>query len=285
MPDTDDVIRVTREKSGDISTPCKRQTFGIRVLSLTQLSEFRAKFVNNGLGFEIPDLDTVSCGSTKPVAVRRESKSVDRSIGFERVKVLGIAKIPEHDNTILTGRSTERTIRRDSDCVDITIVTNEVGTKLQLGKVPNLDDLVPTTRDDERSSRVRREADTRDPFGVTIFGDVVLALTKGIPELDGLVTRTGNDLTVIGRERDRENIVSVTNETTSGLSGVQVPETKSVIPRGRQSKLTIRRDGNVFNKVGVTNEGLTRNTIVDFISNYVSIVHFSSIFNPHVYTW
>jgi len=262
LPDTDDVIRVTREEGGTISTPADRQTIGVRVLSLTQLSEFRTEFINNRLGLEIPDLDTVLGSSTEPVTVRREGQGVNERTSFQRVKMLGIVQVPEHDNTVLTSRGTERTIGRDGNSVDITVVTNEVGTELHLGKIPDLDELIPTTRNDERVSRVRRETNTRNPFGVTIFGDVVLALTQGVPELDGLITRTGDDLTVIGREGDGQDIVGVTDETTGGGTVVQIPKTESVIPRSRKSKLTIGGDGNVFNKVGVTNKRLAGDTIV-----------------------
>jgi len=200
LPDTDNVIRVTREKSGTISRPTDRETVRVRVLSLTQLSEFRTKFINKRLGLEIPDLDTVLGSSTEPVTVRGESKSVDKRSSFKRVKMLSIVKIPEHDNTVLTSGSTERTIRGDGNSVNITVVTNEVGTELHLGKIPNLNKLIPTTGNDERVSRVRRETNTRNPFRVTIVGNVVLTLTKGVPELDRLITRTRNNLTVISRE-------------------------------------------------------------------------------------
>jgi hypothetical protein len=266
LPDTDDVIRVTREESGTISRPTDRQTVGIRVLSLTQLGEFRTKFINDGLGLEIPDLDTVSGSSTEPVTVRREGKSVNERTSFQRVEVLSIVQVPEHNNTVLTSGSTERTIGRDGNRVDITVVTNEVGTELHLGQIPDLNELIPTTGNDERVSRVRRETNTRDPFRVTIFGDVILALTQGVPELDGLVTRTRNDLTVIGREADRQDIVGVTDETTGGGTVVQVPETKGLIPRGGQSELTVRRDGKILNEVRVTNKRLTGDTIVQLIS-------------------
>lgn len=69
--------------------------------------------------------------------------------------------------------------------------------------------------------------------------DIVLALSEGIPQLDGLVTGTRDDLSVVCAETDREDIGSVTNETTRGQSGVEVPETKCVIPRRRQGELTI----------------------------------------------
>jgi hypothetical protein len=271
LPDTDNVISVARKEGSTISTPGNRQTFRIRVLSLTQLSKFRTEFINNGFGFEIPDLDTVGSGSTEPVTVRRESESINGRVSFKRIEVLGFGKIPEHDNTVLTSRGTERTIGRDGNSVDITVVTNEVGTKLQFGKIPNLYNLIPTTRNNDGSSRVRRETNTRDPFGVTVFGDVVLAFTKSVPQLDGLVTRTGNNLTVVGRERNRENIIGVANETTSGISTVQIPKTQSMIPRSGQSELTIRRDGKVFNEVRVTNKRLAGYTIVYFISNFLFI--------------
>jgi hypothetical protein len=279
LPDTDDVIRVTREESGTISRPTDRQTVGIRVLSLTQLSKFRTELVNNRLGLEIPDLDTVGGSSTEPVTVGGESKSVNKRTSFQRVEVLGIVQVPEHDNTVLTSGSTERTIGRDGNSVDITVVADEVGTELELGQIPDLDELVPTTRNDDRVGRVGGETDTRDPFGVTIFGDVVLALTQGVPELDRLITRTRDDLTVISREADRQNIVGVTDETTSGGTVVQVPETEGLIPRGGQSELTVRRDSKIFNEVGVTNKRLTGDTVVQFISKclYIAISDLFSI--------
>jgi hypothetical protein len=104
---------------------------------------------------------------------------------------------------------------------------------------------------------------------VTIFLDIVLAFTKSVPQLDGLVTRTRHDLTVVGREGNREDITSVTNETAGGLAVVQVPETESGIPGSRQSELTVRGDGEIFNKVVVTSQGLARNTVVDFVPGQV----------------
>jgi hypothetical protein len=191
---------------------------------------------------------------------------MDKGTSLQGVEVLGLVQVPEHDNTVLTGGGTEGTIGGDGNSVDITVVTNKVGTELHLGKIPDLNNLVPTTGNDERVGRVGRETDTGDPFRVTIFGDVEFALTKGVPHLDALVTRTGNDLTVIGGERDGQDVVGVANETTGSVTSVQVPKTKGLIPRGGQSELTVGRDGNILNKVRVTNEGLARNTIVQLIS-------------------
>ncbi|KAG1058994.1 hypothetical protein G6F42_028464 [Rhizopus arrhizus] len=40
----------------------------------------------------------------------------------------------------------------------------------------------------------------------------------------------------------------VADETTGGGTAVEVPETKSLIPRGGQSELTVGRDGKIFDK-------------------------------------
>ena len=104
---------------------------------------------------------------------------------------------------------------------------------------------------------------------MTIFNDVVLALSKSVPELDGLVSGGRDDLTVIGRERDTQDIVGVSNKALSGGTSVQVPQTKSLVPRGRQGKLTIRGDDNVRDKVVVTSKGFARNTIVLLVPSQV----------------
>jgi len=89
---------------------------------------------------------------------------------------------------------------------------------------------------------------------VTILLDVELALSESVPELDGSVSGTGNDLTVIGGEGDGENVRGVSNETTGGKSRVEVPKTKGLVPRGGKSELTVRRNDNVRDEVVVSVE-------------------------------
>ena len=89
------------------------------------------------------------------------------------------------------------------------------------------------------------------PLGVAILLDIVLALSKSIPELDSPVARTRDNLTVISTEADRENIGSVADESTRCETSVEVPETQSVVPRRRKGELAVRRDDNIGNKVVV----------------------------------
>lgn len=98
-----------------------------------------------------------------------------------------------------------------------------------------LDELVPAAGDDDGVLGVGAEADARDPFGVALVGDGELAVTKGVPELDGAVARTGNDLSVIGGERDGKDVVGVTDEPSRGRAGSKLPKSESLVPRSGQS--------------------------------------------------
>lgn len=68
------------------------------------------------------------------------------------------------------------------------------------------------------------------PLAVTLILDVELALSKGVPKLDGLISGTADNLSVVGAEADAENIGGVANETAGGKTGVEVPKAESVIP-------------------------------------------------------
>lgn len=105
-----------------------------------------------------------------------------------------------------------------------------------------LDELIPARRDNDGVLGVGAEAHARNPLGVALIGDGVLAVTEGVPELDGTVTGARNDLAVVGREGDGEDIVGVANETTSGGTSGQLPEAKSLVPRSGQSVSAVRGD-------------------------------------------
>lgn len=94
-----------------------------------------------------------------------------------------------------------------------------------------LDNLVPSSRDDNGVGWVGAESNAGDPLGVTVLLDVELALSKGVPELDGAVSGARDDLSVVSREADGENVRSVSNESAGGSTGVQVPESESLVPR------------------------------------------------------
>ena len=58
----------------------------------------------------------------------------------------------------------------------------------------------------------------------------VFAVAQGIPQLDGTVARARDDLSVIGREGDGEDIVVVTDEATSCCTGRELPKAEGLVP-------------------------------------------------------
>jgi hypothetical protein len=139
------------------------------------------EFSNERLGFEIPDSDSRLSGSAQPVSGRGESQGIDGISSFEGVQVLSFREIPKSNSSVLSSRSTERTVRRDSGRVYVSSVTNEVSLELAVSQVPDLDELVPTSRDDGRVLSVRGESDAGNPFSVSLFVDGVLAFSEGVP--------------------------------------------------------------------------------------------------------
>lgn len=108
--------------------------------------------------------------------------------------------------------------------------------------VTNLDELVPASGDDDGVLGVGGEADAGDPVGVALVGDGVLAVTEGVPQLDGAVAGSGDDLAVVGREGDGQNIVGVADEAAGGLAGRELPEAEGLVPGGGKSVGTVRGD-------------------------------------------
>ena len=70
--------------------------------------------------------------------VGREGEGVDDVASLQAVQVLAFVQVPQHGDTVLASRSTERTIWRDSDGGDVAGVTEVVGAELAFGKFPDL---------------------------------------------------------------------------------------------------------------------------------------------------
>lgn len=85
--------------------------------------------------------------------------------------------------------------------------------------ITNLDGAVPPSRHNDGVSMIGRESHARHPVTVSIILNGVLALSKGVPQLDGLVPRTRDNLSVVYREGHGEDIL-----------------------RGKESKLLVERD-------------------------------------------
>lgn len=129
-----------------------------------------------------------------------------------------------------------------------------------------LDDLVPAGRHNHGVLGVGAEADAADPVGVAVLLDGELAVTEGVPQLDGAVAAARHDLAVVRAEAHAEHIGAVADEAAGGLARVEIPETEGVVPRGRERELAVRRDDDVRHKVVVAVEDLLGVTVVDVIA-------------------
>ena len=107
--------------------------------------------LKDGLVLKIVHADTVISSNAQPVVLRGEGQGLDGGTSLEGVQVLALIDIKEHSRAVFTTRGAQGTIRRDGHGVDDTSVTREVSAKLHVGQVPNLDELVPTGRDDHGS--------------------------------------------------------------------------------------------------------------------------------------
>lgn len=105
-----------------------------------------------------------------------------------------------------------------------------------------LDQLVPASRDDDGVLGVGGEADAGHPLSVALVGDGELAVAEGVPQLDGSVAGSGDNLSVVGGEGDGEDVVGVADESAGGGASGKLPQAKGLVPRGRQGVSTIRRD-------------------------------------------
>lgn len=113
-------------------------------------------------------------------------------------------------------------------------ITNLVATYLH--------ELIPASGDDDGVLRVGAEADAGDPVAVALLSDGELAVTQGVPQLDGAVAGAGHDLAVVGGEGNGEDIVVVANEGTGGVSAGKLPQAEGLVPGSGQSVGTVRGD-------------------------------------------
>jgi len=137
-----------------------------------------------------------------------------------------------------------------------------VGLQLAVSQVPHLDILIPASRDDDGVGIVGREPDGGNPVLVPILLDSVLALCEGVPELDGLVSASRHNLTVVSRECNRQNILGVILKPPGSLASAEVPQSESFVPRSGKGEVSIRRQHHVRDEMAVTMKSLLWDSVV-----------------------
>jgi hypothetical protein len=77
---------------------------------------------------------------------------------------------------------------------------------------------------------------------VSLVGDGELAVTECVPELNGPIAGSRDDLPVVGGEGNGENVVGVAHESASSGTRGELPQAESLVPGGGEGICTIRRD-------------------------------------------
>jgi hypothetical protein len=180
--DTNGIVGISRKQGGAIGRP--GQTGAGRDLS--RFGFFRTERVDDNFGFQIPNLNGIVGRGTQPVAVGRKDQSIDNFSRIQTVQTLAFVQIPQHGGIVLSTRRREGAIGRDADGVQISSVSDQVVAEFAIGQVPDLDEAIPTARDNQWDGLGRRKADARDPFGVAfgISGDLVFAFSQSVPQTD-----------------------------------------------------------------------------------------------------
>ncbi len=135
-------------------------------------------------------------------------------------------------------------------------MSNEIVAQLTVRQGKDLHETIPPARDDEGHALAGTESHTGHPFGVSlgIRANGILAFSQCIPQLDGLVARSADNLTVVDAECHAQDILGMPDKSTSGASTSNFPQAEGTIPASRQCKLAVTRDDHVGNEVRVSSE-------------------------------
>ena len=251
-PHPDLVVRVPGEECGSVRGPGQ----GGAVWGLGLLAdgwELWPELVHGSLGLQVPNLDGVLGGGAQPVPVRGEAQVVDDVTGVEGVEPLSVGEVPQDGDSVLSSGGAQGSVWGDGDGVAVPSVPGEVGPQLAVGEVPHLDHLVPAAGHDEGDLGGRGEPDTGDPLAVAVLVlDSVLALSEGVPQLDGPVPGSAHDLPVVRGEGHGQDVLGVPEEAPGGGSGVQVPEPQGVVPGAGEGELSVAGDDDVLDVVRVS---------------------------------
>ena len=101
---------------------------------------------------------------------------------------------------------------------------------------------------------------------MTLVLDGVLALSQGVPQLDGLVSAGGHDLPVVSREGHGEDVLGVVLEPAGRLPGAQIPQAQVLVPGAGQGKVSVRGENHVGHKVRVAVQSLLGDAVLTVLT-------------------
>mmetsp|Transcript_4946 Transcript_4946/g.8723 ORF Transcript_4946/g.8723 Transcript_4946/m.8723 type:complete len:347 (-) Transcript_4946:100-1140(-) len=250
VPGVDLAVRVPGVEHAAVGGPAERGAVGHgRVLA--QRGHLGHQLVHHLLALQVPDLDALRGGRAQPVAVGREHQRVDDVARGQRVQPLALVQVPEHGGAVLAARGAQAAVGGDSGRGQVARVPDQVRAQLAVSQGPHLHQLVPAGRDNDGRLGAGAEAHAGHPLRVALLGHGVLALAKGVPQLDSLVARPRHNLAVVSRECHGQHILGVSHKAAGGAAGGQLPQAQGAVPGAGQGELAVAGDHHVGDEVRV----------------------------------
>ena len=116
----------------------------------------------------------------------------------------------------------------------------------------DLDGTIPVTDGEENSVLVVWISCDSKRCSPRVALDLLFALTTDGPNADCLVSRSGEDTTVVRADSDGKNVLLMTAEKSGGGTLVDIPDTSGLIPAGCEQMGCIGREASAGNEVVMT---------------------------------
>lgn len=183
-----------------------------------------------GIVVQVEDVDTIFARSGDPLSGGVEGNLADGGTSVQgSAFFLEVVQVPKLDGIFFTSGGNVVTSGGNGQRVDVFVVGLEGVLDQEVG-VPDLESAVPAGRGEVGALLNGGVSDAGDPVGVVVLLVGVLAVSDGVPELEGLVSTTGDDLSVIVGEANGVDFLLVTNEDSGGLASSQVPKSEGLVP-------------------------------------------------------
>jgi len=151
---------------------------------------------------QIEDLDTVFTSGGDPLLDGVEADLVDGGTSVEgSVFFVQVVQVPDLEGVFLTTSGDVSAQRSNGEGVDVFLVSLEGVLDQEVG-LPDLKSAVPADSGEVGVLGNRGVSDAGDPVGMVVVLVGVLAVSKSVPELEGLISTSGDDLSVIEGEAD-----------------------------------------------------------------------------------
>merc|ERR1712223_402563 len=204
----------------------------------------------------------ISCPSHRQTLGWSSLGRVSRDLWFELFNHVLAFKIPDLDRWA-GGGAQPVTVGREAQSVDGVGVVQGVQV-FAIIEVPQHGFGILATGGTQRT--IGRHGYSVQVASVALLLDSVFALGQGIPQLDGFISGSTDNLTIIGGEGHAQNIVAAIFKTPGGSAGRQIPQSQVLVPRSGQGEVSIRRQDNVWDEVSVSMKALLGDPVVLFIT-------------------